>query len=159
MSYVPPFFVSGGVVENTVEVMIGRGYVNWREPVVGGKLISGVKADGTQEIPPVVKGSISWDKYKRCYVCLRVKVNDIGGMPPEITEDDLTVVVSDGIRRAHDYGREYWLHPLATIAQGPGGYVFCQNVYFNILHWVGLTDGNVGDAGAAGRYHHYFAAI
>jgi hypothetical protein len=159
MSYVPPFYVSGGVKDNVVQVVVGRGYVNWREPVVRGEPISGMKADGTTGVPPAVRGPLAWDKYRRCYVCLRVRVGDNGGMPLVVTDDDLTVVVAGGIRRAHNYGREYWLHPLATIAEGAGGYVFCQNVYFNIAHWVGLTEGTVGEEGSAVRYHHYFAEI
>lgn len=161
------FQVTGGVKDGLVQVTVSRGFVNWREPKINGKPISGIDPyTGTIEAagPPVITGPLAFDKYRRCYVCLKVKVDDDGTMPDNPGEDYLSVVVAGGTRRGHDFGREYWLHPLAVIAVGRDGMMtICQNVHFNLLHWVGLNTGDVYDAnppeGTAIKYHHYFTSV
>jgi hypothetical protein len=160
------FQVTGGVKDGTVEVSVSRGFVNWREPKINGKPISGIDPTTGQIVssgPPIISGPLVFDKYKRCYVCLRVKVDDDGTMPEDPGEDYLSVVISGGTRRGHDFGREYWLHPLAVIAMDRGIATLCQNVYFNLLHWVGLNTGDVyaqsPPQGTARKYHHYFTSV
>lgn len=161
------FQVTGGVKDDLVQVTVSRGFVNWREPKINGTPISGIDpVTGVidPEGPPIITGPLEFDKYKRCYVCLKVKVDDDGTMPDDPGEDYLSVVVAGGTRKGHGFGREYWLHPLAVLAGDSDGMLtICQNVYFNLLHWVGLNTGDVYAAdppeGTAMKYHHYFTSI
>ena len=162
------FKVSGGVKDGVVEVTMGLGFLNWKEPKILGVPMSGidrVTGNIAPPGPPIIKGPLAFDKYKRCYVCLKVKVDDDGSMPDDPGEDYLTVVVSSGTRKGHDLGREYWLHPLAVLAMGADGIpVLCQNVHFNLLHWVGLNTQHAlkseeAPEGTAKLYHHYFTSV
>jgi hypothetical protein len=136
-------------------VTVGRGTVNGFEPIVNGKPISGTGADGRlmQGGQPEIVGLLEFDKYYRCYVCIKIRVEfiELGGgvvvgkMPIPPSEEDLTIVISKGTRQAHSFGNEYWLHPIATISKMG---VLAQVGSFDYLHYTGN----------AGRFH-YFAAL
>ena len=129
-------------------VTVGRGTVNGYEPFVSGRPISGTAADGRalQQGQPQIKGKLEYDEFYRCYVCIKIKVDLVTGkMATPPTEDDLTIVVSKGTRLAHDYGRAYWLHPIAVYSAGG---VLAQVAYFDYMHYTSNSS----------RYH-YFAAI
>jgi hypothetical protein len=159
-----PFKMQVSVKDNKVEVTFNRGYVNWVEPKIDGAPMGGRDpADGgSRGMPPILKGDLKYDKYNRCYICLKVKVDDDGTMPEDPDEDYLSIVISNGTRKGHNLGGQYWLHPLGVIAKGDPP-VFCQHVYFNLLHWVGLNtkDAFYSDApaGLSKAYHHYFSSI
>lgn len=168
LSFPHPFRMQVSVKDGKVEVTFNRGYVNWAEPKVAGSPMSGddPAKGGSRGAPPILKGSLEYDKYNRCYICLKVRVDDDGTMPKDPDESYLSIVVSKGTRRGHSLGGEYWLHPLGVIAKGADGNppVFCQNVYFNLLHWVGLNTKDVFYAdsppeGTAKKYHHYFTSV
>ena len=136
-------------------VTVGRGTVNGYEPIVSGKPISGTGADGRlmQGGQPEISGPLEFDKYHRCYVCIKIRVDFItlengdviGKMPIPPSEQDLTIVISKGTRQGHSYGNEYWLHPIATFSKLG---VLAQVAHFDYMHYTG----NVG------RFH-YFAAL
>lgn len=152
----------------SIQVTVARGYVNWKEPKVGGKFIGGVSDTGKVGPQPIIAGDLSFDEYNRCYVSLKVKVDDDGTMPQDPGEDYLTVVISKGRTwgsegAKHDYGPGYWLHPIATINKE--GVVF-QNVHFNLLHWVGINAGITNQYAAFNRakdnslkFDHYFTSV
>lgn len=164
LNFPHPFKMQVSIKEDLVEATFNPGYVNWAEPKIGGLPMSGKDLTNTksQGPPPILRGALEYDKYNRCYICLKVKVDDDGTMPDDPDESYLSVVISKGTRKGHDLGREYWLHPLGVIAKGNPP-VFCQNVHFNLLHWVGLNTKDVffGDPpeGAAKKYHHYFSSV
>jgi hypothetical protein len=129
-------------------VTVGRGTVNGYEPIVKGKRISGMAADGRimQGGQPQVEGTLEFDEFLRCYVCIKIKVDlATGKMITPPGEPDLTIVISKGTRLGHSYGREYWLHPIATYSKSG---VLAQVAYFDYMHY---TSNNA-------RYH-YFAAL
>jgi hypothetical protein len=160
-----PFRVSVAIKDDKIEATFTKGFVNWREPKINGVAISGTDSDGKMRKggPPVLQGDLKYDKYNRCYICLKVKVDDDGTMPEDPGDDYLSVVISKGIRKGHDLGRQYWLHPIAVIAKTTPP-LLCQNVYFNLLHWVGVNTKDMfysdpAPKGAAERYHHYFSSV
>jgi hypothetical protein len=129
-------------------VTVGRGTVNGYEPIVSGRPISGTGADGRllQGGQPEISGALEFDKYYRCYVCIKIKVDRATGkMASPPAEDDLTIVISKGTRLGHSYGNEYWLHPIATFSKFG---VLAQVAYFDFMHYTSNE----------GRYH-YFAAL
>jgi hypothetical protein len=129
-------------------VTVGRGTVNGFEPIVRGQPISGTGSDGrlVQGGQPQVEGALEFDEFYRCYVCIKIKIDrETGKMPTPPAEDDLTIVVSKGTRLGHDYGNEYWLHPIATYSKSG---VLGQVAYFDYMHYTSNK----------GRYH-YFAAL
>jgi hypothetical protein len=145
-----PFSVKGGIIEGVGSFAVSKGFVNGVEPMINGVPISGY----LEKPPPSVVGQVEFDKYKRCYVCLKMVVDDEG---KAASEEYASVVISKGIRKDHALGPGAWLHPLAVIAQCEAGYTICQNVHFNLIHWVGPSGG--GDVSEASGYHHYFSSI
>lgn len=129
-------------------VTVGRGTVNGYEPIVQGKPISGTGVDGRmmQGGPPQIEGTLEFDEFYRCYVCIKIKVDlSTGKMVTPPGEQDLTIVISKGTRLGHSYGREYWLHPIATYSKSG---VLAQVAYFDYMHYTSNK----------ARYH-YFAAL
>ncbi len=129
-------------------VTVGRGTVNGYEPIVNGRPISGTGADGRtlQGGQPQIEGNLEFDKFRRCYVCIKIRVDlATGKMITPPGEEDLTIVISKGTRQAHSYGNEYWLHPIATYSKSG---VLGQVAYFDYMHFTGNE----------GRFH-YFAAL
>lgn len=164
ISFDHPFRAFVGIKDKSIEVTFNQGYVNWREPLINGIPMSGRDSNGKMrdEGPPVLAGELQYDKYNRCYICLKIKVDDDGTIPEDAGDDYLSVVISTGARKFHNFGSEYWLHPIATIAK-KNPPVVCQNVYFNLLHWVGMNTKDMFYAnapeGASKKYHHYFSSV
>jgi hypothetical protein len=145
-----PFSVNGGIVGGVGSFVVSKGFVNGVEPTINGVPISGEQG----KPPPEVVGKVEFDRYKRCYVCLKMVVDDEGKADGS---NYASIVISKGIRKDHKLGPEAWLHPLAVIAQCEAGYIIYQNVHFNLIHWVGPGGG--GSVSAASGYHHYFSSI
>ena len=160
-----PFRVNGSIDSGGVNVTIDMGFVNWREPKIGGQKIGGWGTDGKRFPQPILSDSLKYDEYHRCYISLKVKVDDDGTMPADPPEDYLTIVVTNKRTCNHDYGPGYWLHPIAVINKSDRPKIV-QCVHYNLLHYVGITAGITGIfaafnrvTGNAVKFSHFFTAI
>ncbi|NBQ47135.1 MAG: hypothetical protein EBU33_01570, partial [Sphingobacteriia bacterium] len=131
-----------------------RGTVNGYEPILNGSPISGVGADGKMRSggPPCLSDDAKFDKYGRCYVCIKIKVDPKTGkmkLPP--TEDDLTVKITDKPRLGES--DKYWLHPIAIFTKdGRMG----QVAYFDYLHYTSRHPANLLEGPTGDFKFHYF---
>lgn len=110
---------------------VSRGFVNTLEPVINGRPIS--DPDCTLTVPRAK------DPAKPRWVCIRVKVDEDGNMtakPGGITEDDLTLVVSD-VPFVHA-GLEA-KHPVACLK----GETIWQIAYFDYQHLTRVTGNRI----------------
>jgi hypothetical protein len=173
-SFVGAFKVSGGIYRNgdtrEISVTVGKGTVNGYEPIVRGRAISGTGSDGRlhRDGPPVITGRAEF-RDRRCFVCIKVKVDmRTGKMPLPPGEENLTVVISKNIKNGES--PEYWLHPIALFTEpyttSEGVEVSSelhQIAYFNLMHYVSrpmyIMPVLGFEAGATDRIHHYLAAV
>jgi hypothetical protein len=150
--------VSGGFSQSKssrrISISVGRGTVNGYEPIINGSPVSGIGADGKMMKggPPTLSADAEFDKYGRCYVCIKVKVDPkTGNMKTPPTEDDLSIKITSKPKLEED--ESYWLHPIAVFTEdGRMG----QVAYFDYLHYTSRHPSNLLEAATGDFKFHYF---
>jgi hypothetical protein len=158
------FRVMGGFISGTLVVTVGHGTVNGWEPKVGGVRISGMDEKGKMLVngSPVISGPKEFDAYGRTYVSIQIKIDPVSGkfgVGGEVTEDDLTIVVSKHLKYGNPKNSGlaspvYWNHPIAVFSDSRN---FGQIAYFNYLHFTKNLARNSVLGGVDGTsWSHYF---